>query len=192
MNRLVQEARYANELVELMAAWIVEKAGHPVSLDEPDVVAHVGNVRVGLACKKLDSKRKLIQRIREGRDQIQNSGMEGIIVVDVSKIVEYQTGAVARTEDDAYHALSVSTGRLWEDVERGVLAKLQGTSVGSVLFCDFQFYGIQRSIDHGAKIAHYTPFQAGYLSLRSRRNRHAAIETLEDAIMKLGLNPLSV
>lgn len=188
VERLVKEATYANEFVELMTADMIERAGFSAVLDEPDVVVGVGDTKIGLACKKLDSAKKLVERIREARDQIQQSGKSGIIVVDVSRIVGYASGAVAATQDDAYHALYLGTERLWSQVASQVIKKIQGSLVGSVLFCNLQFYGVRHSVDYENRIINYTPFSAAYLDLRSRRGRPISVETLENAIMRQGAN----
>ena len=68
---------------ELFVAAICQKAGmHPVSREEPDVTCHVGDIKFGIAAKRIKNVTSLEKHVRKAAHQIENARFPGIIVLD--------------------------------------------------------------------------------------------------------------
>ena len=68
---------------ELFVAAICQKAGMlPVAREEPDVTCHVGDIKFGIAAKRIKNLTNLEKRVREAAHQIENARFPGIIVLD--------------------------------------------------------------------------------------------------------------
>jgi hypothetical protein len=71
---------------ELYIAALCIRAGFLVTLAEPDVVVDTGIAKFGIAAKRPSSSRRIIERLREAAKQIQRSGIDGIIAIDLSLV----------------------------------------------------------------------------------------------------------
>ncbi|MGH9896602.1 MAG: hypothetical protein ACREA0_32310, partial [bacterium] len=58
-----------------------------IAFEEPDLVIGSGEDRIGLACKRPRSVRGLMERIKEGADQISRSRIPGMIVIGLEAIL---------------------------------------------------------------------------------------------------------
>ncbi|MBW8003202.1 MAG: hypothetical protein FVQ80_14475 [Planctomycetes bacterium] len=68
---------------ELFVAAICQKAGmHPVSCEEPDVTCHVGDIKFGIAAKRIKNVTRVEKHVRKAAHQIENARFPGIIVLD--------------------------------------------------------------------------------------------------------------
>jgi hypothetical protein len=68
---------------ELFVAAICQNAGMlPVAHEEPDVTCHVGDIKFGIAAKRIKNTTKLEKHIRKAADQIKIAKLPGIITLD--------------------------------------------------------------------------------------------------------------
>jgi hypothetical protein len=88
-------APHRDLLLELYIAAAAEAAQLEPLLVEPDVSVFVGGERVGIAVKRIQSRKKVKVHAEKAADQIQASGVErGIIVLDVSNIMNRRMTAI--------------------------------------------------------------------------------------------------
>lgn len=69
---------------ETYVAAVAELSGYKVSFAEPDVIVRNGTRVFGIAAKRPRSKRRIEKNCRKAANQIRQSGMPGIIALDVS------------------------------------------------------------------------------------------------------------
>jgi hypothetical protein len=69
---------------ETFLAAVAELSGYKVSFDEPDVVVRDGTRVFGIAAKRPRSKRRIEKNCRKAANQIRQSGLPGIVALDVS------------------------------------------------------------------------------------------------------------
>src|SRR6266850_2827534 len=67
-------------------AWC-RRAAFITRCDEPDVIIQDGDVELAAAIKRVKSEKKLLRRIREADEQICHSTKQGVVVVDISHLV---------------------------------------------------------------------------------------------------------
>jgi len=92
---------------ELILAALFRRAGFSVSLDEPDVIVLDESRRFGVAAKRPRSHAKLEKNIRDARRQVQQSGLPGMIAVDVSCILNPEDTAIETANFTAANAAVV-------------------------------------------------------------------------------------
>jgi hypothetical protein len=68
-------------------------APNSIAFEEPDIVINYPSGKVGIACKYLQSKKKLPTRINEAAIQGQRTGMPYLVMVDVSQLYRSNIGA---------------------------------------------------------------------------------------------------
>jgi hypothetical protein len=69
---------------ETYIAAVAELSGYKVSFAEPDVVVRKGTRIFGIAAKRPRSKRRIEKNCRKAANQIRQSGLPGIVALDVS------------------------------------------------------------------------------------------------------------
>ncbi len=69
---------------ELYVAAICMKAGTSPTFDEPDVRCAVNGLKFGVAVKRVKSPGRFEDRVREAEKQIEKVGLPGIVVADIS------------------------------------------------------------------------------------------------------------
>jgi hypothetical protein len=121
---------------ELFVAAICMKAGLRPKFAEPDIHAFDGSRPVGLAVKRIKSLKSFHRRVTDGIDQIQRSGISGIVVADVSVAMNPKNQrVVAATSDIDFGRAMNSHLRSFADPEVETLYKqAKGTrALGMIL-----------------------------------------------------------
>lgn len=86
---------------ELLIAALMKLGGIPdVVMGEPDIRFHLGAQVLGVAAKRVRSRRKLRERVGEALRQLEQNSMDGIIALNVDACAER---AFARDGEDAVH-----------------------------------------------------------------------------------------
>jgi hypothetical protein len=96
---------------ELTVAAMCRAAGLSVRLAEPDVVVTGMAIPFGIAAKRLKSLRGLEQHVRKARAQIQQTGLGGIIAIEISAAVNSENAIVEVRTGQAITA--------WAEAEAG-------------------------------------------------------------------------
>ena len=82
-----QSARARNKEFEWYIASLFRRAGLPVALAEPDVLIHYnGSVRA-IAAKRVYSRNKLKENVKNATDQIKRAGLTGYIFLEVTRYI---------------------------------------------------------------------------------------------------------
>jgi hypothetical protein len=81
INRLARTAQF-----ELYTASMLCRAGMAVAFAEPDLVALWRGVELAVACKRIESARQYRKRLKEGTEQVERSGLRGIVAVSFDYI----------------------------------------------------------------------------------------------------------
>jgi hypothetical protein len=75
-------------LLELYVASAAQAAGMNVELSEPDVVVYVAGQRLGIAAKRIKSRKQVLENAKKGARQIANAAVDGgLLFLDVSNIM---------------------------------------------------------------------------------------------------------
>jgi len=137
-------------LLELYIASAVEAAGMPVALAEPDVITGIEDTNVGIAVKRIKSRKQILSNAKKASEQIRRSDAEkGIVFMDVSELMNQNMAAMRYLRD------------------RG--GKIEGTVQGNLLKFVNESYEIQRLLDlphvEGIVLRHAVPviFSAGFV-----------------------------
>jgi hypothetical protein len=91
---------------ELHTAAMFRLGGYQVTLEEPDVVVGTSWGQIGLAAKRPRSPANLDNLFKDADEQIERSGRQGIVVIDIS-FVNNPDDMHVQT-DDALHGLAVA------------------------------------------------------------------------------------
>jgi hypothetical protein len=95
---------------ELYVAAICMKAGTSPTFDEPDVCCTVDGLGFGIAVKRIKSPGMFKERIREAVKQIERASLPGIVVADVSVMLNPTNERIIQAvSDDVYHAAAKLT-----------------------------------------------------------------------------------
>jgi hypothetical protein len=82
-------------LLELYVASAAEAGGMPVELGEPDIVVTLAGKRIGIAAKRIKSRKQVLPNAKKGSKQIEgadNAG--GLIFLDVSNLMNRDMAAM--------------------------------------------------------------------------------------------------
>lgn len=81
-------SRPRNTQFELFfGAWLVS-GGVDVAFGEPDLIAHAMDQQLGIAAKRVRSRRQITRRFREAADQIRKRTGTGVVAVNVDHLLE--------------------------------------------------------------------------------------------------------
>lgn len=98
--------------LELLLFSLVRQAGYDARLAEPDVLLRVGERDIGLAAKRVRSRNpaRFRKNVLKAVSQVSKHGDDGIIVLDVSPLVNPKNGiaVVPSLEAALSHAQAVS------------------------------------------------------------------------------------
>jgi hypothetical protein len=83
---------------ELFVFALCQKGGLAPRLTEPDIVCSVAGRRVALAVKRVKGMNKLTDRIREGASQVKKSGLNGIVLAEITLAVNRRNHEVFAPE----------------------------------------------------------------------------------------------
>jgi hypothetical protein len=87
LNRLeTQDVGAQDYLFELEIAERLVGQGLKVFFDEPDIVVHFTEEKLGLACKRPRNVARLRERIREAADQVARQPFQGVIIMGVEAL----------------------------------------------------------------------------------------------------------
>ncbi len=75
---------------ELYIASVCARAGLRPILDEPDIVCNNSRPQLGIAAKRLKSRGQFEKRFRKACDQIEGTGIPGLIAMDLSLVLNPQ------------------------------------------------------------------------------------------------------
>jgi hypothetical protein len=81
------DATARNWQFQLFATALFKRAGATVTVAEPDCVVQWPGCRLGLAAKRLTSSTQVVRRLKEAEDQLRRAELDGVAVIDVSRIV---------------------------------------------------------------------------------------------------------
>ena len=76
-----------NTTFELVVAAVLTMGDIPVVISEPDLVVHLDSRDIGVAAKRVQTSAKVRRRMKDARDQIARTGLDGLIVVNVDTIL---------------------------------------------------------------------------------------------------------
>lgn len=95
-----QNTSHRDHLLELYVASAADAAGMAVELSEPDVVVDVAGHKLGIAAKRIKSRRQVLPNAKKGAEQIQRSATgRGIVFLDVSHVMNRQMAAMRYLRD---------------------------------------------------------------------------------------------
>ena len=83
--------RARNTQFELfVGAWLTAGGVEP-RLGEPDLLLRIGTYRLGVAAKRVRSRRKLVQRAKEAAEQVRIRSGQGIVALNVDSLLDELT-----------------------------------------------------------------------------------------------------
>ncbi|MEJ2629546.1 MAG: hypothetical protein P8078_13460, partial [bacterium] len=83
---------------ELLMAALCKKAGFKLTLEEPDIIIHDDLINYAVAAKRPKSYVNLPKTIKKACKQIEKSGYDGIIAIDISKLENPQNNRLGYTK----------------------------------------------------------------------------------------------
>lgn len=89
--------------LELLAALGLQNIATEVA--EPDLVATIEGERIGIACKKIYSEKKIHDRLRHGYRQITNTQLPGIVAFNLDDLLQGNSLLQAESKDQALAVL---------------------------------------------------------------------------------------
>lgn len=123
-----QHTPHRDYLLELYVGSAAEAAGMSVELAEPDIIAHIGGRHIGIAAKRIKSRKQIFPNAKKGAAQIMGSATDrGIVFLDVSELLNQHTAALRYL--------------------RNVGVKIEGTVHGHLLKFVSEASEIQRLLD---------------------------------------------
>jgi hypothetical protein len=72
---------------EMFLAAVMQLSGYEITIAEPDVVVKDAARTIGIAAKRPQSLRNLVNNVKKGASQIRNAGFDGLVALDVSLII---------------------------------------------------------------------------------------------------------
>lgn len=92
---------------ELFVAAICQSAKMlPMSREEPDVTCHVGDIKFGIAAKRIKKDTRLEEHVRKAAGQIKKAQLPGIIAIDTCVALNRDNERItAQIPDEQYAAL---------------------------------------------------------------------------------------
>lgn len=76
-----------NSQFELAAGSFLSAGGFPIAIAEPDLIAIIGGEEIGVAAKRVTSRRKIISRVKAAVEQIEKTDRRGIVALNVDSFV---------------------------------------------------------------------------------------------------------
>lgn len=110
---------------ELYTAARLFRLGFKLRAHEPDLLLYDGNQNLGIACKRVSSKKGVERNLRSGAAQIQASGIDGIVAIEVKRVVLPEDQVVLSDSKALAKALPIGMlldlSNRYGDTIRGVL-----------------------------------------------------------------------
>jgi hypothetical protein len=95
-----QESRGRDAQAEVFVFAVCKKAGMNPLFEEPDFTCYVEDKKYGIAVKRIKNLSKIKTRLCEGARQIQDSGLSGIISVEVTIAVNSKNYNIVTKKDE--------------------------------------------------------------------------------------------
>jgi hypothetical protein len=76
-----------NSQFELVAGSFLSAGGLPIAVAEPDLIAIIADEEIGVAAKRVTSRRKIINRVKAAVKQIERTERRGIVALNVDSFV---------------------------------------------------------------------------------------------------------
>ena len=127
---------------ELFTAALCRRAGYAIELTEPDIVIHSGSMIFSLAAKRPSSSKRISKTIQKASSQIVDSGIPGIVVLDVSQLLNptfallhtsHRTAALSEitrlTNDFVDHNRAVIRSLVHPDMVFGVMVRMEALTM---------------------------------------------------------------
>lgn len=73
---------------QMLLAAIFKESGYNIEWEEPDFIINFDKKRIAVAVKRIYSKRKLLERIKEAEKQIEKVSEEGIIALSLDRLID--------------------------------------------------------------------------------------------------------
>lgn len=94
-----------NTQFELSVGAYLLAGGISFAIGEPDLIAHIGDEAVGVAAKRVTSRRKIIHRAKAAVAQIEKTGIRGIVALNLDAFVgEVSHGVAAEAAGESFTA----------------------------------------------------------------------------------------
>jgi hypothetical protein len=117
-----------NAQAEAFVFAVCQSADMRPSFGEPDVVCEIDQQRLGIAVKRLKTPAQFEKRLKEAAEQIQRSGLLGVISVEVTLAVNPKNHSIITPEGDG------GIGQWWSEKMRDTVTHLNDgvwSSVGA-------------------------------------------------------------
>ena len=123
---------------ELFVAAICSVAGLPPKLSEPDITLRFAGTSWGVAVKRIKNEKNFRKRIKEGIEQIAHTGLPGVIIADVSMMLNRENARIdAEVPDEVFRQAAQETQkRFLANYDSSFLEWTRGTKTRGIVFLD--------------------------------------------------------
>ena len=139
---------------ELLTAAFFRASGVPIQQAEPDVIISLDGWRLGVAAKRVSSRRALIDRVHEGSRQLERARLPGFVAVEVSRICNPRNALIAAPNDEAVVSEGSQLVEALLDEQEEALAKAVNREHVCGIICFSAIKGVNTSIPAGLVAMH--------------------------------------
>lgn len=125
----------------------------PVSWEEPDVTCHLDQMKLAVAAKRVKNIDRIPERIKKAVEQIDGSGILGLIVLDVGVAFNRNNDRIRNLSDEVFWSeYKARFDITWENLHSKVQAAMSRGNVLGVIVHDYHI----RFVDEGPQLTGMT------------------------------------
>lgn len=119
---------------ELYLAALSRKGGLKIVLDEPDIIIKYPNFNFSIAAKRVKTYSNLSKNLKKARWQIENSGHDGIVAVDISRLFNPKNLTMGYfNHSDTYKKLIDITDRFINNNRKKIMVDISSDHVFGII-----------------------------------------------------------